>query len=459
MRPLALLPLVVLLAACATGPRYKMPAPDPPDVWVAAADASTERGRVAAGPREAVARDWWKDLGDPVLDELMDVAARENFDLKLALARVQEARASRAATAARLYPEVNGAAAASRGNNAFFGQERPLTVSEAAFDATWEADLFGANRSRVSASDAIAGAASYNAAAVLLSLRAEVARNYVELRAAQNRLVLALDTVRARRDTAGLVRSLRAAGLRSELDVTQAETQALALEAQIPPLRTAVTASARRIDTLVGRNPGSFEAELAATKAVPLPEAPAVLDQPAAVIARRPDLERASRELAAATALSGAAVADLYPKVSLGGLFGVRNISALGGLGIWSLAAGAVMPIFNAGRLQAEVDAADARQQQAYFAYRQAVLAALEEVEVSVVAYVNADRNRRVLDVLVENEANKLALAEERYRRGLSPFIDVLDAQRSLFSAQTDRVSAEAEVAKGYVALNKALGG
>src|SRR5262249_7546335 len=177
-----------------------------------------------------------------------------------------------------------------------------------------------------------------------------------------------------------------------------------------------------------------------------------------AIIARRPDLRRAERELAAATALTAAATADLYPKVSLSALFGFRYLSGDAG-SIWGLSAGALAPIFNAGGLNAEVAAADGRTQQVYAGYRQNVLAAFEEVEVSLTSYVNAKSDLEALDTLVENETRRLTLATERYTRGLSPFIDVLDAQRSLFAAQSDRVIAQSELANSYVALNKAVGG
>jgi NodT family efflux transporter outer membrane factor (OMF) lipoprotein len=450
--------MLAMIAGCAVGSEYRKPEAGTPTGWMASGiEGSAEK--VVTGRLAETDRAWWTLLGDPTLDRLMQAAERENFDLKRARARVLEARASRRASAAQLYPEVGARASAARGNALVIGPDQTLSLYEAAFDASWEVDLFGATRRRVEASDALARAAEEGAADVLLTLRAEVARNYIELRAAQNRLDLAFDTLRARRDTVALVTALRTAGLRSGLDVTQAETQTLALQAQIPTLQTAVTAAARRLDTLLGRTPGTLEAELASAAPVPVAREVAVLDEPAAVIARRPDLKRAERELAAATALTAAANADLYPKLSLGGLYGYRNLSGLPGSTIWSLGAGATWSLINFGRLEAQVDAADARRQQVYFAYRQAVLAALEDVELSLTGFVNAARNLRALEVLVENEQSKLALAEERYRRGLSPFIDVLDAQRSLYAAQTDRVGAEAEQVKGYVALNKALGG
>jgi NodT family efflux transporter outer membrane factor (OMF) lipoprotein len=453
-QPFAVLALLAL-AGCSAAPAYRQPALDPPQRWLAAGEAPAN-AQVLAGELDAP-REWWKALRDPTLDELMAIAQRENFDLQRAQARLREARAARTVAASRLQPQVDGALQASRGNTDRPGFEDEVSLFDAAFDARWEIDLFGANAGRVRASEALNDAAEQDVADVLLSLRAEVARNYVELRGVQSRLALARDTLQARRDTLRLVSDLRRAGLKSELDVTQARAQVLAVEAQIPLLATGVTAAARRIDTLLGRAPGTLEAQLVAPAAVPSAREPAVLDEPTAILARRPDLRRAERDLAAADALAGAAVADLYPKVTLGGLFGWRGEPISGP--IWSLAAGATAPLFNGGRLRAEVEAADARKQQRYFAYRQLALLALEDVEVSLSAYASAGRNLEALDRLVGNQDEQLALAQERYRRGLSPFIDVLDAQRSLYAAQSERAVAQAELAKAYVALNKAVGG
>lgn len=459
MRALIVVLAAISLAACSAGRDYVRPDASAPPDWIAARGPTAVSGQVIGGRIEDAPRAWWKGFADPALDRLIETAEAQNLDLKRARARVLEARAGRVAAAARLYPEINLTPTAARGNSGQIGSERTVSYFENAFDARWEADIFGATSRRVEAADARAQAAAEGEADVLLTLRAEVARNYVELRAAQNRLALALETLRARRDTAALVKTLRTAGLRSDLDVAQAETQALSLAAQVPTLETAVIAAARRLDTLLGRSPGTTEAALTDTAPVPVARTPTVLDEPASVIARRPDLKRAERELAAATALTAAATGDLYPRVALGALFGFRDV-AQGPSGlIWSLAGGLVAPLVNFGRLEAQVDMADARRQQSYLTYRQSVLLALEEVETTLTAYLNSGRNAKSLDVLVSNEERKLALAEERYRKGLSPFIEVLDAQRSLYAAQSDRVIAAAELSRGYITLNKALGG
>ncbi|HSD60857.1 MAG TPA: TolC family protein, partial [Burkholderiales bacterium] len=278
---LLLAALPALLAGCVTAPKFDALPPKTPENWIAPEPEAPDTARLIAGGSREAAPPWWMALGDPLLDALIAEAERENFDLKRARARVLEARSRADAAGARLYPEVNAVVTGSRGNTANPGLDRAQSLFDAAFDARWEVDLFGANRSRADAEDALAQGAEQGAADVLITLRAEVARSYVELRGAQNRLALALDTLRVRRETADLVRSLRAAGLRSELDVAQAESQVLAVEAQIPPLRAAVDIAAWRVDTLLGQPPGTFQSRLAAAGPVPVAERPAVLDAPA----------------------------------------------------------------------------------------------------------------------------------------------------------------------------------
>ncbi len=457
-RPGWMLPALALLGGCAVAPPYVAPGLDAPGDWTAAAKAA-HAAPSHETPGTHTPRSWWQELEDPLLEQLMLEATTRNFDLQFARARILEARASHAIAAAALAPGITGSTRTGRRNTEPLGREQSTSLFEATFDAHWELDLFGGSAARVQAAQASESSLAYEAQSVLLTLRAEVARNYIDLRTAQRRRGLALDTLAASRTLAELTGSLRDAGLRTELDAAQARSLVLSLETRLPRLDTATAAAIRRIETLLGHPPGSLDEILAAPRPVPMAARPAILDSPAQVLARRPDVQRAERRLAAAASLHRAAVADLYPKVSVGALFGIRDTSGNASLGIGALSAGLVAPIFNAGRLRAERQAAEARSEQAHLAYRHAVLKALEDVEVSLVAYGNADRNRRVLDRLVSNEAHRLALAQARYRRGIAPFSDVLEAQRTLYAAQEEQADADAEVARGYVALAKSIGG
>jgi len=450
----------LLLLATAAIAGCAMTAPEPrgeiaaPARWLSAEPAAPAPVQPAAATRE-----WWRHFGDPALESLIAAADAGNLDLQRARARVLEARAARNASAARLLPEVALNGTAARSNARRLGFDNPVSYFETAFDAAWEIDIFGATAHRVEAADRLAQSADADAADVRLSLRAEVARNYIELRAAQQRLNLALATLDSRRETAALVTALQKTGLRSELDMAQAEAPVLALQAAIPSLQTAIIAAARRLDTLLGQQPGgAVAAQFGSPVVVPLADAAPLLEEPVAVIARRPDLRRAERELAAAGALTAAAVADFYPRFTLGSLAGFRDLAGGPAGLIWSLAAGLAAPVYTAGRLDAQSAAADARLQQRELVYRQAVLSALEEVEVALAGYFNARRHVAALDAQIETERRKLLLAGERFRRGIAGFSDVLEAQRALYAAETERVEAASAQSRAYIAVNKAMG-
>jgi NodT family efflux transporter outer membrane factor (OMF) lipoprotein len=450
----------LLLLAVVAVPGCSVTAPVPlieiaaPERWLAAELSASAPVQPAPTTRE-----WWRHFGDPALEALISAADDGNLDLQRARARVLEARAARKAGAAALRPEVAVNGTAARSNARRLGFDNPVSYFETAFDAAWEIDVFGATAHRVEAADRLAQSADAGAADVRLSLRAEVARNYIELRAAQQRLRLAQAMLDSRRESAALVAALQKTGLRSELDLAQAEAPALALQAAVPSLQTAIVAAARRLDTLLGQPPGAVAAQLASPAVLPVADAAPLLDEPAAVIARRPDLRRAERELAASGSLAAAATADFYPRLTLGSLAGYRDIaSGPAGL-IWTLAAGLAAPVYNSGRLEAQSSAAGARLQQRELAYRQAVLSALEEVEVALAGYFNARRHVAALDLQIETERRRLMLAGERFRRGISSFSDVLEAQRALYAAETERVDAVSTQSRAYIAVNKAMGG
>jgi len=449
---------VFTLSGCTVGPEYVRPDPKAPLAWNAAKATDDDRVRQVQSADRGQERSWWAAFNDPMLDQFIDTAVTRNLDLRIARARVLEARASRGVSAAQLYPEINLVGTGERGNRRLVTQNRTVGLYDAGFDAAWEIDLFGGTRSRVQAADALVEASVDEERNTLLTLRAEVARNYLELRDAQTRLQVTRENTTSRRDVASLTATLRRAGLRSELDVSQARSQFLALEPQIPVLVTAIDRSTRRIEVLLGEAPGALSATLAMPRPVPVPGEAVWLADPVSVLARRPDVGIAERRLASATALNAAAVAELYPKVSLAGLVGYRDATGAPSFGIWSIAGAIAAPIFNAGRIRSQIDAADARRQEALASFEQTVLLALEEVEVNLVSYLNAEETRKGLVVLVENEEDKLALADDRYRRGLTGFIDVLEAQRSLQESQISLARAQGDVGRTFVALNKSLG-
>ncbi len=402
---------------------------------------------------------WWEAWNDPVLNKLEEAAISGNRDLRIAQARILEARANRLSATSKLLPDISGQGKASRSDQGLLSQNKAIDLYEASFDASWELDIFGANRKAADAARALVKGAEADHRAVLLSLSAEVARNYVEARSAQQLLAITERNIKSQRSTLEITQSRARAGLVSELDVAQARSLYLDTTARLPALKTAYSSAVNRLNTLTGNLPDAVDPLLAEAKKLPLPKRAMMLATPAQVIEQRPDVQSALATLSAATSLHESAYARLFPNISISGLFGIQNASTLPASAIWSAASGITMPILNFGRLRAGIDAADAREAQALAAYEQAVLQALEDVESSLSAYLNEDARRIVLAKTVESNRSTVALADERYKKGISAFIDVLSAQKTLFESESALAESEASVSRRAIALYKALGG
>lgn len=453
--------LAALLSACTVGPDYHPPQLETPERW------SGEARGVVASDAVAAAR-WWTLFCDPQLDGLIDRAVVANKDLGIAAARILEARARRGIVAADALPavDVSGAYARSRrSENSSSGTDSvgPRDLFQAGFDAGWEIDIFGGVRRAVEAADAGIAAEQENRRDLLVTLLAEVARNYLELRGSQRRIVTARENLEAQRQTLALTRGRFAAGLSSKLDVAQAEAQLAVTEALIPGLETSARQAVHRLGVLAGVPPGALLAELSGDGVVFCQPAEVPIDLPSELLRRRPDIRRAERELAAATALVGVAEAELFPKFSLTGLLGLQstNLSdlATSGSRYWSIGPSLNWPVFDAGRIRAGIAVENARQEQALLSYEQTVLAALEEVENALVAYDREQMTRRALEQAVDANQRAVAMADELYRTGLVDFLNVLQSQRALFLSQDQLVLSEQRVFVNLVVLFKALGG
>jgi multidrug efflux system outer membrane protein len=448
----------LLAAGCAVGPNYETPAQPAPGAW---------GEKVEAGAVD-LAR-WWMLFQDPELDRLVERAAKSNHDLRIAEARLREARGRRAVAAGGFLPEIDGSFSASQGrdsaNGPFGGSPGSLysTDFRGGFDATWEIDLFGGLRRGLEAAGAEVEASVQDRNAVLVSLLGEVARNYIQVRGAQRQRAVGLGNVEAARGTVDLTKSRLAAGVATALDVARAEAQLAAVRSQIPPVERALKESVHRLGVLLGSEPGALSAELAAEAPIPVPSETIVAGIPSELLARRPDVRRAERQLAAATARIGEAEADLYPKFSLLGSFGIESIEATDFFRwpsrTWSMGPSVRWPIFEAGRLRANVAIRNAQQEQARAAFEKAFLVALEEVENALVAYFRERERHASLAEAVAADRRSVDLAEDLQRKGLVSFLDVLDSQRALYGAESLLAESDAAVSIDLVALYKALGG
>jgi outer membrane protein, multidrug efflux system len=428
------LPLV-LLASCSVGPDYAPPETAAPAAWTRAGEK--EDGKIDAGAAD-LSR-WWALFKDPVLESLVARAVEGSPDLRIAAARVREARGAAGIARGALLPEIEVDASYARTKTSgnvftFPGADLHQSRYRGFFDASWEIDLFGGLRREVEAAGADAQASEEDRRAVLVTLRAETARVYVDFRGAQRRRAVLRRQVAAAADRLALLQARLEAGVATTLDVAREEALLRATEAQVPPIEADVARDVHRLGVLLGRDPGALVAELAAEAPIPVPPARIVVGLPAALLARRPDVRRAERELAAATARIGVARAEFFPKISLSGAFGLESLRASdffeSGSRAWSLGPAIRWPIFAAGRLRAQVDVAEARQARALAAFEGTVLAALEEVENALVGYLREGERRRSLEAAVAAGLRALALSEDLQKQGLASFLDVLTAQR-----------------------------
>lgn len=451
---------------CAVGPNYQEPKLSTPAGW-------QEAPQPGVDVRPAELARWWTSFNDPLLDSLVERAVASNLDLRIAEARIREARAARALAASGLWPTLGVSAAYSRNRsseNAFSlggfappGGKLEQNLFSTGFDAGWEIDIFGGVRRSVEAADAAIDATVESRRDVLVTLLGDVAKNYIDLRGFQRRLAVARANLKAQQDTLELTRIRFQAGLTSDLEVAQAEAQVNTTAAQIPTLESALKAAAYSLDLLLGLSPGALWNELAGEKPIPDLPSEVLVGLPSELLRRRPDIRVAERQLAAATAQVGAAMADLFPKFSLTGAFGLRSVSAAdwltGRSRFWSIGPTVSWPIFDAGRIRANIEIRNAQQEQALVQYQKTVLAAFGEVEKALVNYSREQARRQALLEAVASSRRAVEMANELYVRGLSDFLNVLDTQRSLYAAENDLAQSEAAMASNLVALYKALGG
>ena len=459
--------LTITPALGKVGPKYVEPDTESPAGWNATDSSLVD-------PAATPLREWWNVFGDPMLSDLIQRAAERNHDVRIAQARLRESRAAGRVARAGLLPNVGAGASASvtrlsensvgQGSLARAGLVPVQSDSyQTGFDASWEIDIFGGKRRQVEAAKSRVQAAEEVRRDVLVTLLAEVARNYTELRGAQQRLEVAEKNVRIQSDTLELVENKFTAGLVREIDVAQASAQLGQTRAILPEFEAAIYASAHRLAVLVGEAPTSLLTELLESK--PLPPRPGLVPVgvPSELLRRRPDIRRAERELAAATADIGVAVADLYPRFFLSGGAGFEggavNKLFQAASGTWLFGPRIHLPIFQGGRIRARIKASKARTEQALTLYEQKVLLALEEVETSLVRY---RQKIEAYNRLVESQqASRRAVELSRtlYDLGLTDFLGVLDPERVLTDVDDRVARSETQVLMLVISLFKALGG
>jgi outer membrane protein, multidrug efflux system len=458
----ALMTLSALAGGCTAGPDFQRPETDVPAQWSQGTQPAAEVSQAAAD--EKLAR-WWTVFGDPTLSSLAQRVAAANLDLMLAAARIRQARAAAAAAGADLGPtlDASGSYRRSHSSTAAGGQTSSVTSDQyqAVFDAGWEIDIFGGRRRGLEAARADLQAAEESHRDVLVSLMAETARGYIQLRGYQQQIAITRKNLAAQEHSARLTRERFQGGFVSGLDVANAEAQAATTAARMPLLESSARQTIYSLSILVGRPPAALEAELSPSGDIPgaPPEVP--LGLPSDLLRRRPDIRQAEARIHAATARIGVAAAELFPKFTIIGSMGYQSEDSgtLFDGSFWSLGPSALWRLFASGSLRAGVEVQKALQEQEVILYRQTVLGALQEVEIALVASTKEHAHRQALVKAVAANRRAVDLSEKLYAEGLTDFINVLQAQQSLFGTEDALVQSTAAVSTNLVALYKALGG
>lgn len=404
---------------------------------------------------------WWTRFGDAELDALIRRGLMNAPDLRLAEARLRQARASRELAASGYFPTVGASARASRapGSNDDGGK----TLYNAGFDASWEVDIFGRTRHDVAAADADLAASAANLEATQVSLAAEIAREYVQYRSLQTRIAIAEKNAQSQTENLEITRWRAAAGLVTELDVEQARGQLAQTRALLPALENERIASQYRLDVLLGLTPGSLAPELDAPEDLPQTSLQVAIGIPADTLAHRPDVRAARESLRAESERVYARGSERFPNLTLSGSFGWQALSSavLGERDaiVRSLAATLAATLFDGGRLQSRIALQDAVQEQALVNYEQSLLAALAEVENALSALAAGQRRAVNYSEAAEAAENAATLSGQMYQAGLSDFQQVLESQRALLLAEDNLVTAKSDTLTALIALYKALGG
>lgn len=478
-RELSLLTLALWLAGCAVGPDYQPPAPQTPTSYRDFPSQAASRP-FSASPSPL----WWKSFNDPQLNTLIDRAIAGNLSLQQTVLRIAAAREQLSQARGAFFPSINGTARVTRQQLGLKGMlasggvsdqveggladqlgslTEPVNLYQGSFDASWELDLWGKVRRQVEMTRAQQQAAIEQRNDALVSLEAEVARAYLQLRGAQATIQTLQQQIEVAQQTQELTQSQQRNGLAPLTDVENARAQLASLRAQLPQYQSQARQAMNGLAVLLGQTPGTLDQELSTIRPLPAlpPQIPVGI--PSTLARRRPDIRQAEATLHAQTAGIGVSVAQLFPSLSLTGQLGVRNTD-ISYLDEWSshfysYGPSLSIPIFQGGRLVSGVRLARAQQASAALDYRQTVLTALQDVENALVSY-RADQQRVTqLDETTGALQHAFDLASDSYRQGLSTFIEVLDAQRQLAQAQQQSTQARMQSTLDLVALYKALGG
>lgn len=454
--------LLLCWTGCRVGPDYETPVIDMPDQWHQQLTAEFVTG-------EGVPVQWWELLDDTVLNDLIEQVRQNNPDLHSAFWSLARSRYARDYTSGQYYPSIDGVGSYRRqlySNNGFFGggfSAKPFELWGLGFDASWELDIFGRVSRAVESAQASYESQIENYRDVMVSLSAEAARNYVDLRTVQARIQYTLQNIETQEETLQLAQARFDSEIAPRLDVEQARLNLADTRSQMPTLRSAEKAAINRLCVLTGEHPGDLAERLTDAGPIPLPPEQISILIPAELLRRRPDIRRAERQLAAQSAQIGVATADLYPSFSLTGNIGFESMRFDNLTGSrsknYSFGPSFSWNLFDGSRVRNQIRIEQSATEQLYWQYRSTVLAALEEVENAMTDYIQQQQRLRDLQQSVEAARESVRLVTDQYKNGLTDFQSVLVLQRSQFQQQDKMAQSRGQVVQDLIRIYKALGG
>lgn len=469
---LAGLGLGVLLAGCQVGPDFQSPDAKAPDVWRAGPPAATDiKSHVVSDTIDA---SWWGAFGDPLLNDLEQRAGQSNLSIAASAQRIVQSRAIRAVAGADAVPSLDANASYERQRLSANGQLASIAkgsgrsirsgdIWQFGFDASWELDLWGRVARNIEASDASLEASLQDHRDVVLAVRAEIARNYVDLRRIQATLALNRELAGTASHILKLVANRSTGGTATGIDVANARSLLERIDADNPRLEQEQEQAINAIDLLLGEQPGTLRPTLIETGPVPPVPSQVPIGLPSDLARRRPDIRRAEAQLHAATAEIGVAEGAFYPRITLSGDASLQAMQ-FRDLGNWSsrqfgIGPGVSLPIFQGGRLTGNLEFSKAREREAAIAYHAAVLDAWREVDDKLAAYHGEQQRNARLARTVEADRRALSLAHDRFDGGVADFVSVLEARRTMLSSQQALAESQGTLATDLIGLYKALGG
>lgn len=438
----------LLLSGCFAGPT-DLAEPKRPQSWGA------QENMISEDVKTEALSEWWLSFNDPSLNELIKLTLNNSPDRNIAQARILEARGIRRSTRALLFPQIGASANGERSDLGFVG---PDNFYEAGFDASFELDIFGKNRNNASAATSQLKALEAQYHDITLTLIAEVSRNYIDHRAFEKQVKIAEKNLEIQQKTADLISSRYKAGESPRLDVERAENLVNTTKSSIPEFKRLSDNARLSLSVLTGYLPEDIKPILETQADIPGANLQTALSGPASVLSARPDIQAAQYNLAASTKSAQATWATLFPNLTLSAFFGESKSGFSPASTIWTFAAGTAVNLIDFGRIEGQIDAARAREKQAYETYRRTILSAVTDVETALVDYTRIDEQRDSLQKAFENAQSALTLSQQLYKEGEISFIDVLDAQRTLNEADSALITAEAAQSKSLIRLYKSLG-